>query len=279
MAYTIDQLKEFWSENWRFDNCLGLSKLAVLFPNELRQEGAQMNSIVKIPVMTEAVTQKDWSQETGFIENNSHEKIVEMKLSENFTLYTKIDAVNIPGPNWAANKMMTIERQEAKAYDDHALKTICNGVKNTIPFQEVTKDNFIEVFKKIEKQAKKDKWLISDGLLLISPKIATLVAQSKLNQLTQSLENTSIIINTILNKYNCVECDVDEYGYDIVALLPSAYVWASYVQTPLQSGTYTQGPFLGQVFTVINKWYNGEIIQEDKILGFKNTKETTQNNA
>ncbi|ASP28238.1 hypothetical protein SCORR_v1c04660 [Spiroplasma corruscae] len=275
MAFTIDQIKEYWSENWRHENVLGLSKLAALFPNELKQDGGQMNSIIKVPVMTEVETQQDFKQETGFVETNAHEKIVQMKLTENFTSYTKILPENIPGPNWAENKMIVIERQEAAKYDAFALKTICEGVKNFMEYEEVNEKNFISIFKKIEKEAKKHKFEVSNAIFLISPKIATIIANSKLNSLSYDLENTSIVINQILNKYYCVEADIDDYGYDIIALVPSAYVWASYVETPLQSGVYTQGPFYGQIFTVINKWYNGEVIMDEHILAFKNSKNTS----
>lgn len=270
-------IQQIYKNNWRHENALGGSELAILFPNELTQDEVSFKSKVSFPIMTSPKLQTGWSQENGFVENDATEKEAEVELTEAFTSYTKIAKINSAAEAWAENKITVLEAIEAETYDEFVLNKICNGLVNKYSSPvKITKDNLVIEFKKLEKEAKKLKFKLKNCIILISPSVVATIVNSNISTSVSTIENTNITIRKLFNKYTTVEADIDDVGYQIVALLPSAFAWASGVETPLQAGQYVQGPYLGQIFTAVNKFYGAKVIMPQHIIGYEEPKSPTK---
>lgn len=269
MPFDIKVIQTLYSGKWKFEDMRKGSKIAALFPNDLVQGEVGFNSVVRFPIMTPPNKQDNWSSSTGFKESEAEEKTVEIRLNKNHTTYDRIAKINIPADpqTWAENKIKMINRDEAADIDDFVLNELGTTTANKLAFAKITEDNFIDAITQLEEQAAEQKFELKDAIIFISPSVATAIVKSKVQSVNLNLENVSANVKRVLDDYSVVKAGIDKYGYQMIALLPTAFSWLVGIETPLTAGEYSEGSFLGQVFVAQNHFYGGGIAQQQFVIG------------
>ncbi|AGY41646.1 hypothetical protein mflW37_5790 [Mesoplasma florum W37] len=270
MPVNIHFINKTYSETWKKESLLTFGRFYPLFPNELHDDGGAFKAEVIMPLMTLAKKGNKWSQEDGIPLTDSHEKTVAVVLDQVFNVHTKIDKTNVPAnpESWAKNKTDLITEQEAEELDEYVLSAIAKGVSTKVEDvpEELNKDTIVSFFFKLEAAAKKQKFNLKNSIIFISPKVRESVIQAKLECVDRNVENTSVVITSILG-YNVVSAPIDELGYDFIALPKQAFAWVKANHTPLESYIFTQGTFKGQIATIINEFYGSKNVMPEMIIG------------
>lgn len=266
---TWQKANEYWSENWRQKNLYGNSKIAILFPNVISEAGGALNKKVHIPIVAAPIKQKDYSGTTGFVEQYTTDTEFITELTENYTVYNRIDKIDKLAPNWASAKEKAIEADQAQTVDTYVLAKLAE-TKNLIPNpKKIDKSNITDVLSELKRFIKSKNGDPAKGFLFADYSVIAAI---------QNLDNTSgakpiegsaaMIIAT--RGFNFIECDLSKFKLQLIFANPSAFGWAAYQHTPLQAGTYTQGPYLGQDFVAQNTFYGGKIGEglEHLIVGY-----------
>lgn len=268
MAFVLSQVQTYFSQKWRADNIRRNSQLASLFPNELKQEGA-FNSVVRLPILTEAIIQENWDPRTGFDEKYTTDKHIEVKLDQNWTVYNRIDKVDMEADEWASNKMRMVDRQKGRRIDDYVLDVISTNTEiiNITPVT-ITKDNLVEIFKDLEIKADNQKFDLQTAYIFVSPKLMSVILNSKLSTGSYSIDETGAVVYDVLG-YRIIQARLDKYQTQLIALPMQAVSWCWAEHLPLQAGEYTQGAFLGEQYICENAFFKGKVVMPEMVLKMK----------
>jgi len=146
-------------------------------------------------------------------------------LNQNYTTYKRIAKVNVPADpqTWAENKIKMINRGEAADIDNFVLNELGTTTTNKLAFDKITKDNFIDAITELEEQASEQKFELKDAIIFISPSVAAAIVKSKVESVNLNLETVSANIKRVLDDYSVVKAGIDKYGYQMIALLPTAF--------------------------------------------------------
>lgn len=269
MIKNLKQIQTHFSANWRYDLIRKESKIAALFVNDLRQEGA-FKSKVRIPIMGIAKTQDEHNPEKGIEINYANERSEEFELEKSFVVYERMHPQDMEAPGWANAKLPVITSQKTKQIDDYMISmfaTTTEGVMQIPNPEQVTGANISDIFAVIDEQCYENGFDLDQAYIFVDPIVLAAIRKANLISGSKTIEGQAFKINEVLG-FNVIEAKgLKKLGQQIVVATTYSLGWGYAQIDPLKILELTN-EFEGQIAIKEIAYYGAKILIPKQIIQY-----------